>query len=628
MIAIDIEAWDPNLHKLGPGCNRHDGYIYCVGTYDGKNAKAYIPGASDWQELVDRLSSGEEVVFHNGVYDTSWLCVGYNLKIKGRINDTMTRACFIDEYATHNLDDCCKRMGLKGKNKDDTIKAWYAKSIGKDISKVSDAYLWAHSEEIWNDKTGRELMIKYNLQDCIATYNLYYAQEPYMANYQRGYDIECRLYPVIIEMRKNGVAIDEDKLEALRHQLHKEKDEVEKELLYKFDITPDIITSPKKFGIKMHSLGIESPMLTAKGAESWNSLALDRLSDKDVIRTIQHWKNINAALVKYVEGNLRDCIWQGRIYGTFSPNKSDEGGTITGRFSASSPNLQNISAREKKHGFNSYGAEMRDLFIPDEGCLMFACDYSQIEYLLLAHYAYGPQAESFRADARAGIDFHTSVMNNIGFPERQIVKTLNYGKMYGMGIQKMKMLNYVMFTSIAEKKGMDIDSFCEWLNNEYNTKMPVIRDTMQHIQTMAKMQGYVESIGNRYHHKPKVQFDPETGRWNDGIYKMTNYLIQGSASDILKKALVDTYEQGIFDYIKFHITVHDENVCSVPPTKEGVQAAAAMEDCMNNSYKEQLLIPLKAVGGIGTSWNSKHAEEDWQALREKFGLKRSGEHTK
>lgn len=290
------------------------------------------------------------------------------------------------------------------------------------------------------------------------------------------------------------------------------------------------------------------------------------------------------------------------------------------------PNLQNIPARETKHGHKSYGPEMRELFIPENDCWMFACDYSQIEYLLLAHFAQGPQAEWFRAQANAGVDFHTTVQQSMNFPERTIVKTLNYGKMYGMGINKMMQLNYVVFSKLAADRGMDILQFCTWINDLYNEKMPVIKDTMLSIQNLAKVQGYVTSLSGRHHHRPRPYFDPTTGKWNDGIYKMTNYLIQGSAADILKKGLLDAWNSGVFNILKMHITVHDENVCSVPKIKEGVEAAAELEACMNNAYKDRLLVPMKAVGGIGDNWNGKHAEDDWQKLRETYGLGRSGEH--
>ena len=787
MIALDIETYDPNLKELGDGSIRKDGEILCCGSYNGKKAEAYIPNTPGWQKLIDILKSDEPKIFHNGIYDLAWLCCGYNLKVNGTIHDTMTRMSMIDEYADLDLDTCCKRFSIKGKNKNETIEAWYDEH--KKALNLKGT-LWQNSKYLWdNYQAFRDNMIKYNLQDCIATYNLFFAQEPRMQNYQEAYQMECDLYPLLIEMKKNGVRIDEKRLAELTCHIKDELASVEQKLKFEWGLTPTIISSTKQLGSALTNMGLHSPIKTPKGAESWAAGALDRLQEYEVVREIQHWKTLNAIIDKYLQGALYNSIWNGRIHCTFSPNKRDDGGTITGRFSClatgtsvytieygyipiedikpglhtithtgkvaaikklicngikpvylydnlictddhliwtgkqfkeaknvnfktipqehrlmpenscclsskrqannerieltvqyyrsqysrsyqnaltkkykaaktkrlymgnvlvwdievdhedhsflangyyvhncKNPNLQNIPARETKHGHKSYGPEMRELFIPENDCWMFACDYSQIEYLLLAHFAQGPQAEWFRAQANAGVDFHTTVQQSMNFPERTIVKTLNYGKMYGMGINKMMQLNYVVFSKLAADRGMDILQFCTWINDLYNEKMPVIKDTMLSIQNLAKVQGYVTSLSGRHHHRPRPYFDPTTGKWNDGIYKMTNYLIQGSAADILKKGLLDAWNSGVFNILKMHITVHDENVCSVPKIKEGVEAAAELEACMNNAYKDRLLVPMKAVGGIGDNWNGKHAEDDWQKLRETYGLGRSGEH--
>ena len=790
MIALDIETYDPNLKELGDGSIRKDGEILCCGSYNGKKAETYIPNTPGWQKLIDILKSDEPKIFHNGIYDLAWLCCGYDLKVNGTIHDTMTRMSMIDEYADLDLDTCCKRFSIKGKNKNETIEAWYDEH--KKALNLKGT-LWQNSKYLWdNYQAFRDNMIKYNLQDCIATYNLFFAQEPRMQNYQEAYQMECDLYPLLIEMKKNGVRIDEKRLAELTCHIKDELASVEQKLKFEWGLTPTIISSTKQLGSALTNMGLHSPIKTPKGAESWAAGALDRLQEYEVVREIQHWKTLNAIIDKYLQGALYNSIWNGRIHCTFSPNKRDDGGTITGRFSClatgtsvytieygyipiedikpglhtithtgkvaaikklicngikpvylydnlictddhliwtgkqfkeaknvnfktipqehrlmpesscclsskrqanwenwskaswlqryyirwtrqpndkskwtlrsllktkrlymgnvlvwdievdhedhsflangyyvhncKNPNLQNIPARETKHGHKSYGPEMRELFIPENDCWMFACDYSQIEYLLLAHFAQGPQAEWFREQANAGVDFHTTVQQSMNFPERTIVKTLNYGKMYGMGINKMMQLNYVVFSKLAADRGMDILQFCTWINDLYNEKMPVIKDTMLSIQNLAKVQGYVTSLSGRHHHRPRPYFDPTTGKWNDGIYKMTNYLIQGSAADILKKGLLDAWNSGVFNILKMHITVHDENVCSVPKIKEGVEAAAELEACMNNAYKDRLLVPMKAVGGIGDNWNGKHAEDDWQKLRETYGLGRSGEH--
>ena len=617
MIAIDIETYDPNLQELGPGCVRHDGYILCVGTYDGKRSKSYTPEDSDWPELVERLASNEDKVFHNGVYDLGWLCVGYNLKVNGTMHDTMTRACFIDEYASLGLDDCCKRMNVAGKNKEDTIELWFEtnkKELGLKGS------LWSNVLAIWHDPEGRQLMLKYNAQDCKATYDLFFAQEPYMKPYAEPYQMECDLYPLLMHLKKNGVRIDTEAMDRL-HQVIRHDLEVQTEKMWKdWRLTPEIVRSTKQLGELLNSMGIHSEIRTSGGKESWNATAMDKIKHP-IAQDILAYKASNSLLVKYLEGSMARCIYEGRIHCDFSPNKREDGGAITGRFASSSPNLQNISAREFKHGFKTYGDEMRALFIPEPDQWMLAVDYSQIEYVLFMHFAVGPQAEELRDQIRAGTDFHTATMKITGITERYLAKTVNYGTLYGMGFNAMlEGDNYPTWEKEGAKQGMSAYDFCKYCRDLYATKLPMLQTTCLNIQNEAKMFGYVTSLGGRRHHNPKATFDPSTGRWNNGLYKMTNYKIQGSASEVLKKALVTSWKSGVFDTLKMHLTVHDENVCSVPKTKEGVEAAVELERCMDMAYSEVLNVPIRATGGIGDNWNGKHSEDDWQKLRIEYGM--------
>ena len=161
----------------------------------------------------------------------------------------------------------------------------------------------------------------------------------------------------------------------------------------------------------------------------------------------------------------------------------------------------------KEYG-HSFGQDMRSLFLPEEGCMMSALDYSQIEYLLLGHYAVGQQAEWFREQANAGVDFHTVAMQATGIPSRQVVKTFNYGVIYGMGWYKAMLKNYTLFEKLAAEHNEDIETFTKDTYNNYHARLPVIRDTMKFVQNLAKMQGYVMTIGGRYQHKPKAIFVP------------------------------------------------------------------------------------------------------------------------
>ena len=618
-VAVDIETFDPNLKMYGDGSCRESGSpdddnscILCVGTYDGQRAKAYMPFTPEWAEFTELMADENiDKVFHNGIYDLSWLVCGYDVEVKGNCHDTMTRMTYIDEYADLDLDSCCKYFKVQGKNKSETIEAWYeqhkeqviytSKVLGHKIKKTDN--LWAHSLFLWNNwREFRDKMIEYNLQDCRATYNLYFAQEARMQKVYKAYMVDVRLTPLVIQMKKRGVLIDKKAMAKLTEDIQNDIDEKKKVLENTYGITLEMIGSSKQLGKRLNQMGIHSPVLTKTGAESWGADAMARLMHNPVIPLIEEVKGYIKLLTTYMQGGMSQAILSdGRIHCTFSPNKREDGGTVTGRFACSKPNLQQIPARDKHFG-HSYGQAMRSIFLPEEGCMMSALDYSQIEYLLLGHFAQGPQAAWFREQANAGIDFHTVAMQATGIPERTVVKTFNYGVIYGMGWKTAMEKNYVLFEKLAAKEGKTIEQFTQDTYNNYHARLPVIRDTMKVVQNIAKMQGYVMTIGGRYQHKPKPQWDPATGKVNDFIYKMLNKLIQGSAADILKFALLEAWDAGIFNVLKMHLTVHDENVVSVPYNKIGAEANGELKRIMDMSFHSQLKVPMKAACELGPNW--------------------------
>ena len=649
LIALDIETYDPNLHELGDGSIRKDGRILCCGAHGDGISKVFdFDNPNDIQELRDILKDPSiDKIYHNGIgYDLPWLYCGYDMVIKGVQHDTMTRAALIDEYQSLGLDDCCRKLGLRGKNKDETIEAWYekwqaqmklaAKSFKKYgisdnneviIAKenndfetwklsstevealITQSYkkdVWANALVIWADPVGREMMKKYNLQDCIATFNLFKAQEKLIEPLHNVYEMECKLVPILLDMKKRGIRVDEKRMTELAAKVQEKADEQERKLIDMFGVTGEMISSGKKLGARLNEMGIHSPIRTATGAESWAEGALVRIHHP-VIPMIQEYKNYDSILNKYLRGSLSRTVINGRIHCTFLPMLRDKesgiggGGTVTGRFSCKAPNLQQIPARNKGHG-QDFSQDMRSLFLPEEGKMIAALDYSQIEAVLLGHYAQGQQAAWFREQLKAGADLHNIVMGMTGITYRPVVKTFNYGCIYGMGWKTAMEKNYTLFEKLAAEEGLDIETFTKDIYYNYHKKFPVIKDTMEWCQNIAKAQGYIDTMGGRRQHKPKPAYDPATGKINDFIYKMLNKLIQGTAADILKTALINAYEAGIYDVLDLHLLVHDEQVVSVPFTKEGCEATVELQQTMANVYKDQLLVPIKAECELGPNW--------------------------
>lgn len=649
LIALDIETYDPNLHELGDGSIRKDGRILCCGAHGDGISKVFdFDNPNDIQELRDILKDPSiDKIYHNGIgYDLPWLYCGYDMVIKGVQHDTMTRAALIDEYQSLGLDDCCRKLGLRGKNKDETIEAWYekwqaqmklaAKSFKKYgisdnneviIAKenndfetwklsptevealITQSYkkdVWANALVIWADPVGREMMKKYNLQDCIATFNLFKAQEKLIEPLHNVYEMECKLVPILLDMKKRGIRVDEKRMAELAAKVQEKADEQERKLIDMYGVTGEMISSGKKLGARLNEIGIHSPIKTATGAESWAEGALERIHHP-VIPMIQEYKNYNSILNKYLRGSLSRTVINGRIHCTFLPMLRDKesgmggGGTVTGRFSCKAPNLQQIPARNKGHG-QDFSQDMRSLFLPEEGKMIAALDYSQIEAVLLGHYAQGQQAAWFREQLKAGADLHNIAMGMTGITYRPVVKTFNYGCIYGMGWKTAMEKNYTLFEKLAAEEGLDIETFTKNVYYNYHKKFPVIKDTMEWCQNIAKAQGYIDTMGGRRQHKPKPAYDPATGKINDFIYKMLNKLIQGTAADILKTALINAYEAGIYDVLDLHLLVHDEQVVSTPFTKEGCEATVELQQIMASVYKDQLLVPIKAECELGPNW--------------------------
>ena len=633
LIAMDVETYgnyltDPDARILC--CGAHGEGIHKVFDFDDPNQV---------KECCDIVADPNiDIIWHNCLFDNGWFHDKYNTVPRGIIHDTMTRAALIDERQPMGLDDNCKRMGVKGKNKSETIEAWFEdwqntmKGCAKGLKKglitddnqvlnteddetyqLSDAELeclingkwkgsvWDNSLMLWQEAPEfKQKMMEYNQQDCVATYELYLAQEKFIKPVRHVYELECKLIPILLRMKKVGIRFDQKRAGELIEKVAAKEQEVEKKLFDIYGITGEMINSTKQLGVRMNEMGIESPVRTKTGAQSWAEGALVRIHHP-VTPLIFEYKNYHAILSKFLLGSLSKSVVNGRIHCTFLPMLREEGGTVTGRFSCRDPNLQQIPARNKGHG-EDFSQDMRSLFLPEEGMMLAAMDYSQIEAVLLAHFAQGPQAEWFREQMRAGADLHNIVMGMTGITYRPVVKTFNYGCIYGMGWQTAMEKNYVLFEKLASGEGKDIESFTKEIYYNYHKKFPVVKDTMTWAQDIARAYGYIDTMGGRRLHKPTPQYDPATGKINDYLYKMLNKLIQGTAADILKQALITADEAGIYDVLTLHLLVHDEQVNSVPFTKEGTEAAVELQHIMGNVYKEQLLVPIKAECELGPNW--------------------------
>lgn len=581
--SIDIETHDPHLKDWGPGSIRNDGFIIGIG--------CYCPdlGIDDFfkptDDRIKQVLNDPDIIkiFHNGVYDLDWIMNGPDhLEVCGRCEDTMTRETLLDSYAfSYSLDVCCKRRGVVGKNKGETIDSYWAQIGGK--GKAVE-----HLKDIPFPIVG-----KYCRQDCKATYGLFFAQQPLLEqeNLLNANDIECRLYPLLMDMRKNGFRLNMSELFKLSDQFSTEYEEGMAELEQKYGFAPETLSLNSAKDLEKIWRQEHLPITyTDTGKPSFAAAVLD---------DCQHPV---AAKIKHLKGLIKtqsffdswvDLAQNSYLYASFYPAKRDDAGTVTGRWSSGNPNLQQVPAREDKHG-----KEIRSLFIPEEDCYLGAFDYKQIEYRVFTHFASGEGAENAQRqfNENPDTDYHQMTIdlmgwNDLGKEGRHLAKILNFGSIYGLGAKAVSVkFKQNLLHNHPERDPDNLLPVAQSLMDEYFRKVPFVKPTCNKIMETGRRRGYVRTLSGRRQRMPD----------DNAAYKLINYLIQGSAADILKKGIVDAWDKGVFKVLKLHAQVHDEIVFSIPKTKEGYEACKTLYECMVNAYPTK--IPLGIDTEIGDDW--------------------------
>lgn len=575
-IAVDIETSDPHLQKMGAGTINGSGRILGVGVYTTGWQKYFTkPTMQYWNMMKDKNSVK---IFHNGVYDMDYL-VNTNSPLAvgmkacdGRIEDTMTREALLAPLSPSlSLDACCAAHNIEGKHKKGIEAHW--KGAGKAVK---------HLEGMLP-----EVVAEYCLQDCKATYQLYQMQEALIS--EQGLDgindVECSLYPLLMMMRRNGVCIDTDAMQKLKETIASQYEAGMKALMKKYGIADLSLSSASHLERIFSKEGLPIAK-TQKGNPSFTGAVLDKLKHP-VVDEIKRLRRDAKLLSTYLEA-WPQMLVNGRLHCSLFPAKRDDGGAVTGRWSSSHPNLQQVPARGDKHG-----EAFRSLFLPDAGCLLGAFDYKQIEYRVFLHYASGQDAEAVRKEFNKGheIDYHQMTIDMLGWgymgkEGRHLAKGLNFGMLYGMGYRTFAK-NYAKILGTSSES--EAIAKASALFREYYTKVPFVKPTVDDIQRTAVRRGYVKTVLGRRQHVQSGQ-----------AFKIVNYLVQGTAADIMKKAMVDAYKAGVFNVLKLHFPVHDELVFSIPQTKAGVDACEELRHIMETAVP--LRVPLGVDTEIGEDW--------------------------
>ncbi len=572
-ISIDLETKDPNLNtKTGSGSVVGVGEIVGIAVAV-KNWCGYYPIAHEGGGNMDKakvlkwfqgvLNTPATKIFHNAMYDVCWIRA-LGLSINGKIVDTMIASALVDEnQMRYDLNNCSKRYTGKTKNETDLYAA--ARDWGVDAKaemyKLPAIYVGAYAEkdaeltlELW-----QELKKEILHQDI-----------------QSIFDLETELFPCLVDMRFLGVRVDVEQAHKLKEELHTE----EKECL--LQVKKETGVDTQIWAARSIAQVFEKLHLPFDRTEKTNSPSFTKNFLQNhphpLVKRIARAREINKAHTTFIDTILKHSF-KGRIHAEINQLRSDNGGTVTGRFSYSNPNLQQIPARNKE-----LGPRIRSLFLPEEGHTWGCFDYSQQEPRLVVHYAtlqnlYGVD-EVVEAYKKGDADFHDIVADMAEIPRLQ-AKTINLGLFYGMGKNKLQ-----------AELGVSKDK-AEELFRQYHGKVPFVKKLMDNVMNRAQNRGQIRTLLGRlcrFHlwepnqfgiHKP-LSHDAALMEHGPGIkraytYKALNRLIQGSAADMTKKSMIDLHKEGIIP----HIQVHDELDISVnnnaDKIKEIMEHAVSLE---------------------------------------------------
>ena len=546
-----------------------------------ENQAFYVPvpaDRSEAQKIVDRFRpvfENREImkVGQNIKYDMLVLA-NYGVQLQGPLFDTMVAHYVLQPELRHNMDYLAEiylnyqtihieeLIGPKGKNQGNM----------RDLPPAS-VYEYACEDA---DVT---LKLKNKLEKELDENNVRKLFE----------EIEMPLIPVLAYMERNGVRIDTEALKETSRHFTLRMKQIEEEV-YQLAGTEFNIASPKQVGeVLFDRLKIvEKAKKTKTGQYVTSEEVLESLRGKhEVVGKILEHRGLKKLLGTYIDA-LPQLInpETGRIHTSFNQTV-----TATGRLSSSNPNLQNIPIR------NEDGKEIRKAFIPDDGCIFFSADYSQIELRIMAHLSGDPHMiEAFQK----GQDIHAATaskiykvpLEEVTREQRSKAKTANFGIIYGISV-----------FGLAERLNVDRKEAKELIDG-YFENYPHVKEYMDESIRIARERGYIETIFKRKRYLPDINSRNAVVR-GYAERNAINAPIQGSAADIIKVAMVRIYQRFLKERIqsKMILQVHDELNFSVLPEEQEKVKQIVIEE-MESAYK--MKAPLLADSEWGQNWLEAH----------------------
>ena len=619
-IAIDLETRDPDLKKKGSGSIVGNGEVVGIAVaVDG--FKGYFPIAHEEGPNLDRKKTLEWLkdicespatkIFHNAMYDVCWIR-SLGIKINGLIIDTMIAASLIDENRfSYTLNTLSWHHLSEGKNETKLLEA--AKERGLD-PKADMWRLPAMEVGAYGEKDA-ELTLKlwHKLKKIIVEDDL-----------QDIFNLETDLFPCLVDMRFLGVRVDVSKANQLKTALAVKEENLLQQIKIETGVDTQIWAA-QSIATVFDKLKLPYSRTEKTDSPSFTKNFISN-HENPVVNMVAEARKINKIRTTFID-TILSHEHKGRIHADINQIRSDDGGTVTGRFSYANPNLQQIPAKDPETG-----PLIRSLFIPEENCKWGTFDYSQQEPRLVAHYALkfslpsvNKIADSYESDPST--DFHKIVAEMANIPRSQ-AKTINLGLFYGMGKAKLQ-----GELGVSPEKA-------EELFTQYHSQASFVKQLMNKVMKAAEARGQIKTLLGRRCRFPKYEpilrgadwghyvppeddermrelqemgphlkdFEgnvitdkdgkPKKNYWYQNstrrafTYKALNKLIQGSAADMTKKAMVELYKEGLLA----HIQIHDELDFSIESESQAVKIKQIMEQAV------ELEVPNKVDYESGPNW--------------------------
>jgi DNA polymerase I-like protein with 3'-5' exonuclease and polymerase domains len=652
LYGLDIETHDPHLTDKGASWVYSEGEVIVTGLYDAQTGvKRALDGNGGKTVKNLLLNPNVTLIGANIVYDLGWLCYEHKLKakeVKCSLIDVSIAEASIDEYQPYSLDalaqkylnerkgaealqTVCARLGLKG-----------------DFRK--------HLKQLWD--AGYQAAIRaYVISDADQPVRIWYEQQKVLPSESMdAVTINFKLIKIVLGMKQRGVRIDMKKRKAnyeylkgiqdkLRAAFEKKYGKVNfnssKQLAALFDResipyrckirikgftdSPPfagymvweqkkslkevfngvrvekgqlVLYTPKQYAGRTNDDFLRMGYATTCNPNI-DKHALDALKKRyEVAKDIVNLKQVTSILDKFLGPKFeRFIVRHGpndyRIHADFNIL----GARQTGRFSSAHPNMQQVPSKTVLFAKTPDEIKLyklcREVIIPDDGMMMGKADYSGQENRLMAHFAVGEGAEEIRRkyNENPDLDFHKYIGEISGLYEeygpdvgRKYAKNCSFGLGYGMQIRRM-METFGWTKEEAER-----------ITVLYHEGAPFVKATMDRVSTVIVKRGYIKTLAGRRCHLRSYNGRVDTR----SAYKGFNKLIQGSASDMMKKAMVILDERGLLEVFPLYLTVHDEIDFGVPKTVAAIKRLPEIQAVMEHTYA--MSVPIRVDPEVGFDW--------------------------